>query len=71
MLSKLSLNVFKIIKIYGISCILFDMYINLFSTMELDMTTMVYTFGIEGLFIFLKSSQIEIPMWAQVVQDLF
>ncbi|NNE03779.1 MAG: hypothetical protein HKN52_11525 [Eudoraea sp.] len=70
MFSKLGLNVFKLIKIYGASCIFFDMYMSMFGSMETDPTTMAYTFGIEGLFILLKSSQIEIPLWVEVAQDL-
>ncbi|MBT8263850.1 MAG: hypothetical protein KJN75_00795 [Muriicola sp.] len=43
---------------------------SMFGSMETDPTTMAYTFGIEGLFILLKSSQIEIPLWVEVAQDL-
>ena len=70
MFSKLSLIFFKAIKIYGISCIFFETYMGLFSAMEIDYTTMTYTFGIEGFFIFMKSSQIEIPLWVEAIQDI-
>ncbi len=70
MFSKVGLIFFKAIKIYGISCIFFETYMNMFSSMEVDFSTLAYTFGIEGFFIFMKSAQVEIPMWVEAIQDV-
>lgn len=59
------------IKIYGLSANLYEPLIAMFSDVQVDMLTLVYTLSIEGLVMFVKSAQIEVPTWAEILQDLF
>lgn len=59
------------IKIYGLSTNLYEPLIALFADAQVDLLTLLYTLSIEGLFIFAKSADIEVPSWAEIVQDLF
>lgn len=70
MFGKLSLIVFKSIKIYSVGYIFYDTLIGAFTEMGIDVTTLTYTIAIEMFFIFLKSSQIEVPLWMEAAQDI-
>ncbi|MGA9240302.1 hypothetical protein [Robiginitalea sp.] len=59
------------IKIYGLSANLYEPLIALFTDVHVDFLTLAYTLSIEGLLIFVKSAQIEVPTWAEILQDLF
>jgi len=59
------------IKIYGFSANLYEPLIALFADVQFDFLTLAYTLSIEGLLIFVKSAQIEVPAWAEILQDLF
>ena len=59
------------IKIYGLSANLYEPLISLFADTQVDLLTLAYTITIEGLFIFAKSAHIEVPTWAEILQDLF
>ncbi|MGB5315079.1 MAG: hypothetical protein WBN56_03700 [Robiginitalea sp.] len=59
------------IKIYGLSANLYEPLIALFADTQVDLLTLVYTLSIEGLFVFVKSAQIEVPTWAEILQDIF
>lgn len=59
------------IKIYGLSANLYEPLIALFTEVQFDLLTLVYTLSIEGLLIFAKTVQIEVPTWAEILQDLF
>ena len=59
------------IKIYGLSANLYEPLIALFADVQFDFLTLAYTLSIEGLLIFVKSAQIEVPAWAEILQDLF
>ncbi len=59
------------IKIYGLSANLYEPLIALFTEVQFDLLTLVYTLSIEGLLIFAKTAQIEVPTWAEILQDLF
>ena len=41
------------------------------SDMQFDHLELTYTLAFEGFFIFMKQAQIEVPTWAEALQDLF
>ena len=70
MSANLSLILFKVIKVYSLGFIFYDLLLSTFMSMEIDMVTLVYTLSIEGFFVLLKAIQIEIPLWIEAIQDL-
>lgn len=70
MSAKLSFIIFKALKVYSLGFIFYDLLISTFMSMEMDLVALTYTFAIEGFFVFLKSAQIEIPLWVEAIQDL-
>ncbi|WP_445384917.1 hypothetical protein ACT6NV_13240 [Robiginitalea sp. IMCC44478] len=70
MSANLSLILFKVIKVYSLGFIFYDLLLSTFMAMEIDMVTLVYTLSIEGFFVLLKAVQIEIPLWIEAIQDL-
>ena len=59
------------IKIYGLSTNLYEPLVALLADAQVDLLTLTYTLAIEGFFIFMKSAHIEVPTWAEILQDLF
>ena len=59
----------KAIKVFGITSAVYDVYFSLFNTMGINLTLLFYTLAIETLFIYLKSSSIEIPLWLEAMED--
>ncbi|MGB5404790.1 MAG: hypothetical protein WBN13_12520 [Robiginitalea sp.] len=59
------------IKIYGLSANLYEPLIALIGDAQVDILTLAYTLSIESLFIYVKSAHIEVPTWAELLQDLF
>jgi hypothetical protein len=70
MLTKLSLIFFKVIKAYGVSSMFYDTFISIFNAMEIDLSVLFYFIAIEGIFVFLKSIQIKIPVWVEAIEGL-
>ena len=71
MFSQVSPILFKAIKIFGVSSILLDSLHGALQSLEVDAITLTYTLAFESLFLLLKSAQIEVPAWAEALQDLF
>jgi len=71
MFSKVSHILFPAIKIYGLSVSFQEALFSLITTMQVDVVALTYTVAVEGLFIFLKSSQFEVPEWLEAMEDLF
>ena len=71
MFTSISPIVFRTVKIYGLSSIAYETLISVLSEMGIDLVTLSYTLAVEGLFLLLKSSQIEVPLWVEALQDLF
>ncbi|MGB5228365.1 hypothetical protein [Eudoraea sp.] len=59
----------KAIKVFGITSAVYDIYFSLFSVMEINLTLLTYTLAIETLFVYLKSSNLEIPIWLEAMED--
>lgn len=59
------------IKIYGLSANLYEPLFALIADAQIDLLTLAYTVTIEGLFIFAKSAHVEVPTWAEILQDIF
>ena len=70
MLSQVSPILFKVIKVYGVTSILYDSLVGMLQAMEIDSVTLTYSLAVEGLFILLKTAQIEVPAWVEAVQDI-
>jgi len=62
---------FKAIKVYGISSILYDSLLGILQAAEVNSTALTFALTVEGLFILMKSAQIEVPAWVEAVQDIF
>ena len=71
MFSKVGHILFPAIKIYGLSVNFQEALFSLITTMQVDVVALTYTVAVEGLFIFLKSSQFEVPEWLEAMEDLF
>jgi hypothetical protein len=59
----------KAIKVFGITSAVYDVYFSLFNATEINISLLFYTLAIETLFIYLKSSPIEIPTWLEAMED--
>ncbi len=59
----------KAIKVFGITSAVYDVYFSLFNEMEVNLTLLTYTLAIETLFVYLKSSHFEIPIWLEAMED--
>jgi hypothetical protein len=59
----------KAIKVFGFTSALYDVYFSLFNTMGINFTLLFYTLAIETLFIYLKSSSIQVPIWLEAMED--
>jgi len=70
MLTKLSLTFFKVIKAYSVGSMFYDTFISMFSAMEIDISVLFYFIAVEGVFVFLKSTHIEIPEWVEAIEGL-
>jgi len=70
MLSQVSPILFKVIKVYGVTSILYDSLVGMLQAMEIDSVTLTYSLAVEGLFILLKTAQIEVPAWVEAIQDI-
>jgi hypothetical protein len=70
MLSKLTFIVFKSIKAYGISSILYDPLVNLINSLQIDMITLFGALSIELIFLLLKYSKVRVPEWVEAIEDL-
>lgn len=71
MFSKVSHILFPAIKIYGLSVNFQEALFSFITTMQVDVVALTYVVAVEGLFIFLKSSQFEVPEWLEAMEDLF
>lgn len=71
MFSKVSHILFPAIKIYGLSANLHEALFNVFTTMEIDAVALTYTAAVEGLFIFLKSADFDVPQWLEAMEEIF
>lgn len=60
----------KAIKVYGVSSILYETLLGMLQTIDVDLVALTYALAVEGLFIFMKSAQIEVPAWVEAIQDL-
>lgn len=70
MLRQVSPILFKVIKVYGVSTILYESLVGMLQAMEIDPVTLTYSLAVEGLFILLKTAQIEVPAWVEALQDI-
>lgn len=61
---------FKVIKVYGVSTILYDALFGMLQAVEVDSVTLTYSLAVEGLFFLMKTAQVEIPAWIEAVQDI-
>jgi len=59
----------KAIKVFGITSAVYDIYFSLFDVMGINLTLLTYTLMVEALFLYLKSSQIEVPVWLEALGD--
>ena len=59
----------KAIKVLGITSALYDIYFSLFNVIGINITLLIYTLAVEALFLYLKSSQIDIPIWLEAIED--
>ena len=59
----------KAIKVFGITSAVSDIYYSLFDAMGINLTLLIYTLAIEGLFVYLKSSRFNIPVWLEAMED--
>ena len=71
MFSKVGHILFPVIKIYGLSVNFQEALLSFITTMQVDTVALTYTVAVEGLFIFLKSSQFEVPGWLEAMEDIF
>jgi hypothetical protein len=71
MFFKTSHIVMPALKIYGLSANVYEPLLGMLSDMQFDHLELTYTLVIEGMFIFMKQAQIEVPAWAEALQDLF
>ena len=60
----------KAIKVFGITSAISDVYFSLFDEMGINLTLLIYTLAIEGLFIYLKTTKFKLPVWVEVAEDL-
>ncbi len=59
------------IKIYGLSANLYEPLIALIGDAQVDILPWRTPCLFESLFIYVKSAHIEVPTWAELLQDLF
>ncbi len=59
----------KMFKVFGITSVVYDLYASLFGAMEINLTLLIYTLAIETLFVYLKSTRYEIPIWLEAMED--
>jgi len=59
----------KAIKVFGITSAVYDVYFSLFNAAEINLSLLAYTLAVETLFIYLKSTPIEIPVWMEAMED--
>ncbi|MDM9630275.1 hypothetical protein [Robiginitalea aurantiaca] len=71
MFNKVSHILFPAIKIYGLSANLHEALFSLITTMEINAVALTYTIAVEGLFIFLKTSNFDVPEWMEAMEELF
>jgi len=71
MFSNLSFILFKSIKIYGICSIVYDPFISMMNSLDVDFITLSYALAIESVFLLLKCSNINFPDWIEVIEDLY
>jgi hypothetical protein len=60
----------KIIKVFGVTSAVYDIYFSLFGVPEINLTLLTYTLAIETLFVYLKSTPYNVPVWVEVLEDL-
>ncbi len=70
MFSNVSPILFTVLKIYGISSILYDSLSVLLQNVDVDSVTLTYSLAVEGIFFLMKWAQVEIPVWVEAVQDI-
>jgi hypothetical protein len=70
MLSKLTFMIFKSIKAYGVSSILYDPLVSLINSLQIDTITLFSALTIELTFLLLKYSNVDVPEWIGAVEDL-
>ena len=71
MFFKISHIAMPALKVYGLCANVYEPLLGMLSDMQLDHLELTYTIAIEGIFIFMKQAQIEVPTWAEALQDLF
>lgn len=59
----------KAIKVFGITSALYDIYFSLFNVIGININLLIYTLAVEALFLYLKSSHIDIPIWLEAIED--
>jgi hypothetical protein len=59
----------KAIKVFGVTSVMYDLYASLFGAMGINFTLLIYTLAIETLFVYLKSTHYEIPIWLEAMED--
>ncbi len=59
----------KIIKVLGVSSAVYDIYFSLFGVPEINLTLLTYTLAIETLFVYLKSTPYNVPLWLEAMED--
>lgn len=70
MFGKLTFILIKSIKAYGVSSILYDPFISLANSMQVDMFTLFSALAIEFTFLLIKYSKVEVPEWIEAAEDL-
>lgn len=70
MFSNLSFIILKSIKAYGLCSIVYEPFISMMNSLDVDFITLTYALGIESIFFLLKYSNIDIPVWIEVIEDL-
>lgn len=68
---KTSHIILPALKVYGLGMNVYEPLLGLLSDMQLDHLELTYTLAFEGFFIFMKQAHIEVPAWAEAIQDLF
>lgn len=59
----------KIIKVLGVTSAAYDIYFSLFGVPEINLTLLTYTLAIETLFVYLKSTPYNVPLWLEAMED--
>ena len=60
----------KIVKVFGVTSAVYDIYFSLFGVPEINLTLLTSTLAIEILFVYLKSMHFNVPVWVEVLEDL-